>query len=170
MKLDDCYKIGLIARPHGLKGEVTVFLDDMAVDWDATKSVFLRMGNSLVPYFIEQLSVQGTKAYIKFEDVATHELAAEISKHEMFLPKTARPKSVRGEFYDDEVDGFSVTDVVHGPIGTVIGVVMSGPARLLEIKNGEKEILIPIDGPFITSINKSKKKIEVDLPDGFLDI
>lgn len=170
MKLDDCYKIGLIARPHGLKGEVTVILEDAGVDWDSTKSVFLRMGNSLVPYFIEQLSVQGTKAYIKFEDVATHDTATEISKHEIFLPKTARPKAGRGEFYDDEVEGFSVTDAVHGPIGIVTGVVMSGPARLLEIKNGEKEILIPIDGPFITSINKSKKKIEVDLPDGFLDI
>jgi len=170
MKLDDCYKIGLIARPHGLKGEVTAFLDDLGVDWDETKSLFIRMGNSLVPYFIEQLSVQGTKAYIKFEDVTTPEQATEISKHEIFLPKSARPKSGRGEFYDDEVSGFAVSDATAGPIGTVTGVVMSGPARLLEIMNGEKEILIPIDGPFITSVNKSKKKIEVDLPDGFLDI
>jgi 16S rRNA processing protein RimM len=170
MKLDSCYKIGLIARPHGLKGEVTAILDDAPVDWDATKSVFIRTGNSLIPYFIEQLSVQGSKAYIKFEDVSTPESAAQISKHEIFLPKTARPKSGRGEFYDDEIIGFDVTDATHGPIGTTTGVVMSGPARLLEIKNGEKEILIPIDGPFITSINKTKKKIEVDLPDGFLDI
>jgi len=170
MKLDQCYKIGLIARPHGLKGEVTAFLDDPEVDWDSTKSVFIRTGNSLVPYFIEQLSVQGAKAYIRFEDVNTPELAAQISKHEIFLPKSARPKSGRGEFYDDEVAGFTVTDATHGPIGTVSGVVMSGPSRLLEVKNEEKEILIPIDGPFITSVNKSKKKIEVDLPDGFLDI
>jgi 16S rRNA processing protein RimM len=170
MKLDSCYKIGLITRPHGLKGEVTVFLDDPGVDWDSTKSVFIRTGNSLVPYFIEQLSVQGTKAYIKFEDVTTPESAAQIAKHEIFLPKTARPKSGRGEFYDDEIIGFTVTDATAGAIGTVTDVVTSGPARLLEVKNDKKEILIPIDGPFITSINKSKKKIEVDLPDGFLDI
>ena len=59
MKIEDCYKIGLIARPHGLKGEVTAVLDDAVVDWDSTESVFLRMGNGLVPYFIEQLSKIG---------------------------------------------------------------------------------------------------------------
>jgi 16S rRNA processing protein RimM len=170
MKLDDCYKIGLIARPHGLKGEVTALLEDPGVDWDTTKSVFIRTGNSLVPYFIEQLSVQGGKAYIKFEDVSTPELAAEISKHEIFLPKSARPKSGRGEFYDDEVIGFTVTDAAAGALGTVTAIVMSGPLRLLGVTNQEKEILIPVEGPFITNINKSKKKIEVDLPDGFLDI
>jgi 16S rRNA processing protein RimM len=30
--------------------------------------------------------------------------------------------------------------------------------------------MIPVNGPFITSINKSKKKINVALPEGFLDI
>jgi 16S rRNA processing protein RimM len=33
-----------------------------------------------------------------------------------------------------------------------------------------KEVLIPVNSPFITSINKSKKKISVNLPEGFLDI
>jgi ribosomal 30S subunit maturation factor RimM len=36
------------------------------------------------------------------------------------------------------------------------------------VKN--KEVLIPLNSPFIVSTNKTKKLIKVALPDGFLDI
>jgi 16S rRNA processing protein RimM len=171
MKLESCYRIGKIARPHGLKGEVTVLLEEAPINWDDLKTVFiLSPPNELVPYFIEQLSVRGTKAYIKFEDLNTPEAANSISKRELYLPKTERPKAGKGEFYDDEVVGFEVDDSNHGFLGTIDSVETTAMSRLLVIKTDQKEILIPVLGPFITSINKSKKKIHVDLPDGFLDI
>jgi 16S rRNA processing protein RimM len=48
--------------------------------------------------------------------------------------------------------------------------MQAGPNRLLVVKHADKEILIPMNGPFITSVNKTKKRITVNLPDGFLDI
>jgi len=30
--------------------------------------------------------------------------------------------------------------------------------------------MIPVNGPFIKSISKAKKKIQVELPEGFLEI
>jgi 16S rRNA processing protein RimM len=38
------------------------------------------------------------------------------------------------------------------------------------INYNEKEVLIPVNGPFILSINKTKKIITVLLPEGFLEI
>ena len=161
----------MIAKPHGLKGGVTVLLEDTAVDWDTVKSVFILTGtNQLVPYFIENISVRGAKAFVKFEDINSPELAASISKRGIFLSKADRPKSEKGDFYDDEITGFAVNDEVSGDIGTVAGVEMSGMNRLLVVKNEMKEILIPVNSPFILGINKSKKKISVKLPEGFLDI
>src|SRR5690242_10826960 len=143
MKPESCYKIGMIAKPHGLKGEVTVLLENTPIDWDSIKSVFIQTGTSqLVPYFIEYISVRGLKAFLKFEDVNSPELAASISKREIFLPKSERPKTGRGEFYDDEILGFNVNDKLHGDIGTVEDVEVSGTNRLLVIKKDEKEVLI----------------------------
>ena len=107
---------------------------------------------------------------MKFEDINSPELAASISKRGIFLSKADRPKSEKGDFYDDEITGFAVNDEVSGDIGTVAGVEMSGMNRLLVVKNEMKEILIPVNSPFILGINKSKKKISVKLPEGFLDI
>jgi 16S rRNA processing protein RimM len=171
MKVEHCYKIGKIARPHGLKGEVTVLLEDAPADWDTLKNVFIQLRpNELVPFFIESVSVRGTKAFVKFEEHDTPEQAESISKKDIYLPKTERPKSGKGEFYDDEIMGFKVDDVQLGEIGEISAVETSGTIRLLVVSNEKKEFLIPTNGPFITSVNKTKKKISVDLPEGFLDI
>lgn len=171
MKVDQCYKIGKVARPHGLKGEVTVLLEETPADWETLKNVFIELRhNELVPFFIESAAVRGSKAFVKFEEHNTPEQAESISKKDIYLPKTERPKSGRGEFYDDEIIGFEVEDAQLGFIGNISAVETAGPIRLLAVSNGEKEFLIPTNGPFITSINKTKKKISVDLPEGFLDI
>jgi 16S rRNA processing protein RimM len=172
MHIDDCYKIGLVLKPHGLKGEVTISIDDdVPNDFATLDAVFLRRNDGpLVPYFIQAASVRGDKAFVKFEDVDTPEAAQTISKHAIFLPKTARPKSARGEFYDDEIVNFEVTDTTAGVLGHVTDVMQAGANRLLVIMQGEKEVLIPVNSPFILSINKSKKTISVELPEGFLDI
>lgn len=171
MDINTCYKIGLILKPHGLKGEVTISLDqDVPTDIANVETVFLEKNNKLIPYFIEAISVRGAKAFVKFDDINTPEAAAEISKLALYLPKSARPKASKGEFYDDEIIGFEVTDENAGVLGTVKDMMQAGANRLLVVERDEKEVLIPVNSPFITNINKTKKKISVNLPEGFLDI
>ena len=171
MDVNSCYKIGFIMKPHGLKGGVTVSLDpDSPGDFTGIDSIFVEKNNRLVPHFIEAVSVRGEKAFVKFEDVNTPEAAAKISKSSLYLPKSLRPKSARGEFYDDEIVDFEVTDKASGLLGKVTGITAAGPNKLITLMYQGKEVLIPINSPFILSINKSKKKISVELPEGFLDI
>ena len=171
MQADACYKIGYILKPHGLKGGVTIAVEpDAPEDLSELKSVFIEKSSRLIPYFIEEISVRGDKAFVKFEDVDSHEAANSISKSTVYLPKAGRAKSGRGEFYDDEIIGFEVHESESGLLGNVTEVVQAGANRLLSIDRGGKEVLIPINSPFITSINKGKKRISVTLPEGFLDI
>ena len=171
MEIDSCFKIGWILKPHGLKGEVTVLLeDDAPEDLSILKSVFLEQNKRLVPYFVHAVSARGKKVFIKFEDIDSFESAAKISKQAIYIPKSRRPKVVKGQFYSDEVIGFEVHDEEKGILGTIQEVMQAGPNKLLVMEHNGKEVLIPINGPFITHVNKSKKRIDVNLPDGFLDI
>ncbi len=171
MEIDTCFKIGWIVKPHGLKGEVTISLDDDAPEnWSAIKSVFIEENNRLVPYFVQTVSAQGKKAFIKFEDVDSAESAGKISKKAIYIQKSLRPKAGRGEFYDDEVINFEVHDQEKGLLGSIREVMQAGPNRLLVVEHKEKEVLIPVNGPFITGINKTKKRVSVNLPEGFLEI
>lgn len=170
MDLKSSYKVGYVLKPHGLKGEVTISIDAESPDLGSVETIFIEQNNQLIPYFIEAISVKGEKAYVKFEDVSSPEAAQAISKSSLYLPKSSRPKSGRGEFYDDEVVGFEVSDAEAGLLGKVVEVTSAGPNKLLSVDHNGKEVLIPINSPFIISINKSKKAISVELPDGFLEI
>ncbi len=164
------FKIGYVAKSHGLKGEVTIVLGPDCPDLESAKSIHVELGHQLVPHFIESISIKGVKAYVKLENIDTPEAAASLKGCSLFLPKKERPKLSRGEFYSDEVIGFEVTDAETGVLGEVSEVFESGPNRFLMIMRNGKEIMIPINGPFITDMNKSKKKISVELPEGFLEI
>ena len=158
-------------KPHGLKGQVTIALDPEAPENLAeVQNVFIEVKDRLLPFFIESISLKGNKAFLKLEEVDSQEEAQSISKSSIYLPKSSRPKSGRGEYYDDEVIGFEVLDTDLGVIGKVAEIVVAGPNKLLSVTHQEREVLIPLNSPFIEGLNKSRKKITVTLPEGFLDI
>lgn len=171
MTIDACYKIGYIMKPHGLKGAVTIGLDPEAPeDLAALDTIFVEVGERLLPYFIEDISVRGRKAFLKLEEVDTPEAAQAISKSPIYLPKTSRPDATEDTFYDDEVIGFDVEDVHFGPLGKIAEIVSAGPNKLLSVDRDGGEVLIPLNSPFISAIDKQRKHLTVSLPEGYLDI
>jgi 16S rRNA processing protein RimM len=171
MTIENCYKIGYIMKPHGLKGQVTISLDpDAPENIDKVENVFIEVRERLLPYFIESISLRGNKAFLKLEEVDSQEEAQRISRSAIYLPKASRPRSGRGEFYDDEVIGFEVHDTGLGSLGKVSEIIVAGPNKLLSVNYNAREVLIPLNSPFIEGVNKSRKKITVTLPEGFLEI
>jgi 16S rRNA processing protein RimM len=168
MTIEDCFKIGYISKTHGLKGEVTaVFALEM--EWSTLTTLFVDSKGSLVPYVVERISGTVNKPFLKLEGVESYEQALTLKGSSIYTDKSVRPKLKRGEFYDDEVIGFKVEDKKSGLLGQVKEIQSQGSNRLLSVILGSKEILIPINAPFITSLNKTKKIIQVELPEGFLE-
>ncbi len=169
MNKQECYSVGYISKSHGLKGEVTAVFSQ-PIEAESLASIFIEIKGDLVPYFIESISDRGDKTFIKFEEIDSIDQASSLKGSLLYLSKSVRPPLKRGEFYNDEVIGFSVEEEKEGNLGVVKQVIESGPSRLLEIDYNGKDVLIPINGPFIKSVNKSKKHIKVSLPEGFLSI
>ncbi len=168
MNRNDYFKIGYISKTHGLRGEVTAIFEE-EIERDAISVLFTDLRGSLVPYSIEKISGTDEKAFIKLEGIQTVEQARELKGCSIYTIKTVRQKLSRGDFYDDEVAGYSVNDNHLGLLGKVKEIQRLGINRLLLISGIAKEILIPVNAPFIKKINKAKKLIEVELPEGFLD-
>jgi 16S rRNA processing protein RimM len=171
MTVNDSFKIGYVLKPHGLKGEVTIaFTPEAPMQWREITSVFIEQKGQLVPYFIETLSLKGEKAFVKWEDVSSLEQAKSLQGCSLYLPKTLRPKSQRNEFHNDEVNGFLVIDKKEGELGDVVAVEQHGAQRFLIFSYRQKEHMLPLNAPFLKSVNKTTRKITVELPEGFLDI
>jgi 16S rRNA processing protein RimM len=169
MDAGEVFKIGYVMKTHGLKGEVTIVTMPECPDLAGIDTLFLERRQQLVPYFVESVSFKGDKAFLKLEEVDTLEQAAGLKGCSIYLPKADRPRPAKGDFYSDEVIGFEVADS-RRVLGHVKDVLEAGPNRFLALDIDERETLIPVNGPFIKSVNRSARKIKVELPDGFLDI
>jgi 16S rRNA processing protein RimM len=168
--MTDHFKAGYIAKAHGIKGAVSIVTEPGCIDFfSVDQPVFLQVKEQLVPYFIEDIQTQEDKATIKFEDVDTQEAAQALKGTLLFLPKSLRPASGRGEFYFDEIIGYSVQEN-EVMLGKVERVVHEQVNPLLIVVKDEKEFAIPINSPFILSVNKSKKLFTVSLPEGLIDL
>lgn len=172
MKKEDCFYLGKIVKKYSFKGEVLVKLDtDEPELYEKLESVFIAMGNDLVPFFIEESSLHKSNLLrLRIEDVSTEEDADALLKCKLYLPLSALPKLSGNKFYFHEVIGFAVKDDRFGKVGVIKGVNDTTAQPLFRIDREGKEILIPMNDEFIKKVDRDKRVIEVDTPEGLIDL
>jgi 16S rRNA processing protein RimM len=172
VKKEDCFYLGKIVSKYSFKGEVLIKLDtDEPEGYENMESVFVALGNQLVPFFITQCRLHKSNLLrVRFEDVNTETDADRIMGAELFLPLSLLPKLEGDRFYYHEIIGFAVIDKVHGPIGQVTAVNDTTSQALLEVEKDGKQLLIPITDKILTQVDREQKSLKVDCPDGLVDL
>lgn len=171
IKKEEVYKIGVINKPHGVKGEMSfTFTDDIFDRVDCDYLVLLLDG-IFVPFFIEEYRFRSnTVALVKFEDVDTVEKARTFTNVEVYFPV-----KYNDEDEDDTIPtwnyfvGFQVEDIHHGNLGEIVHVDDSTMNVLFVIENDGEEILLPAHEEFILGLDKKKRIVQVDIPEGLLE-
>ncbi|MGK7389577.1 MAG: ribosome maturation factor RimM [Candidatus Cyclobacteriaceae bacterium M2_1C_046] len=171
MNIDACFELGYVIKKHGLKGGVSIYIDaDEPENYINLESVFVEIDQKLIPFFIEEFSLLGDKAYVKFEDIDSVEEAEELKGSRLFLPLEALPPLEGNQFYYHEIIGYKVNEQDAGDIGVVKDVFETTAQDLLFVDHNGKEILIPIDDDIIIKVEHTEKMLYVSLPEGLLDI
>ncbi|WP_417370273.1 ribosome maturation factor RimM [Gelidibacter japonicus] len=168
----DCFYLGKIVKKYSFKGELLIKLDtDEPEIYEDLESVFIDLRNNLVPFFIESSQFHKSELLrVKFEDIDTEEDADALIKCDLYLPLEFLPKLDDDKFYFHEIIGFTVEDVNFGKVGIVKSVNDSTAQALFEIDRDGIEILIPMNDAFIKKVDKKKKLIIVDTPEGLIDL
>jgi len=172
MRKEDCFYLGKIVRKHSFKGEVVAKLDtDEPELYINLESVFVALGNDLVPFFIEESLLQkGNQLRIQFEDVVSEEDADAILGSELYLPLEFLPKLTGNKFYFHEIIGFDLEDVNYGYVGVITGVNDSSAQPLFEVNSNGVDVFIPMIDDFIKKVDREKNKIIVESPAGLIDL
>jgi 16S rRNA processing protein RimM len=172
MKKDACFYLGKIVKKYSFKGELLIKLDtDEPELYENLDALFVDLRNNLVPFFIESSQLHKSDLLrVKFEDVDTEEDADALLKSDIYLPLEFLPKLEDDKFYYHEIIGFRVIDKKNGNIGSVKSVNDTTAQALFEIDKDGIEILIPMNDEFITKVDKNKKEIHVDTPEGLIDL
>lgn len=169
---NDCIKVGIIAKPHGINGEVIARADSsFTVDDLSYEYLLVELDGGLVPYFVEEIRHKNDEeSIVKFEFSDTQDDARRLSGAAVYIKRN---------WADAEADdlsvgmlvGFSATDAHHGALGTITDIDQQGGANpLFVIDNNGQELLIPVTDDFIQSIDTEGKNITFCLPEGLIDL
>lgn len=169
IRKEEVFKIGVINKPHGVKGEVSFTFTDDIFDHVDCDYLILLMDGILVPFFMEEYRFRSDNvALVKFEDIDTAEQARKFTNVEVYFPK---------KFMDEQEDvtswnffiGFRVEDVHHGYLGEITDVDDTTINVLFSIEKDGEEFLLPAHEEFIIDLDREKKVMKVDVPDGLIE-
>ena len=163
--------LGRITKLHGFEGSVSVKLEKEFIGKiPDMESVFLEIEGKPVPFFISESQYRGGDILrLKFSDYESVERVSAFSGCRVFLTEGERVDMMQ----DDQPDlsGFEVRLPDKSVTGTIADVIQNPEQWLLKVKTKEgQEILIPLHEDLILRIDKRKKIIYMDLPEGLTDI
>lgn len=170
MDIKDCYYLGRITKPWGVKGQLVLFLDvDNPDEYTELDSAFVEIKGQLVPHFFHLDQMNGNKAVATFEDITTEQANALVG-HEMYLPLSLLPKLEGNQFYFHEVVGFKVVDSEYGDIGILEQVIEYPAQPLFQIMKNGTEVLIPVIDQVIDRVDRKLKTIFITAPKGLIEL
>lgn len=172
MRKEDCFYLGKIVSKYSFKGEVLVKLDtDDPEIYENMESVFVSLGNNLVPFFIKRCRLHKSDLLrIDFEEVKSESDADRIMRSALYLPLTQLPKLTGDKFYYHEVIGFAMVDEVHGNIGIIQSINDTTAQALFEVQKEDKQLLIPMNDDIITKVDRVHSTIHVRTPEGLVEL
>ncbi|MDM9630316.1 ribosome maturation factor RimM [Robiginitalea aurantiaca] len=172
MQKEDCFYLGKIVSKYGFKGELLAKLDsDDPGQYEELESVFVSLGNNLIPFFIRRCQLHKTNLLrLALEDVSSEEAAERLMGAQLYLPLALLPELTGNQFYYHEVVGFRLVDQHHGDVGEIKGVNDQAAQPLFMADKDGKEVLIPVNDNFIKKVDRQDRIIHIQTPEGLIDL
>jgi len=160
----DSVTIGIVLRPHGIRGEVVVEpLTDNEDRFATLTDVRLaRPSGSSVLLKVASMFPHKGRLVIQFEGIRSIEDAETLRAGELRIPLAALPSLPAGSYYHHELRGLDVRLETGASIGTVTDLWETGATPVLVIRDERAhETLLPLVDAYI---------IEVDVKGGFMKV
>ena len=169
--MEDLVAIARIAKPHGIRGEVSAdLLTDFPERFEGLKTVIaLFPGGERHELKIEDFRFQKNRVLLRFTGFDSMDSADTLRGAEICIPESEAVALEEGEFYDWQLEGCSVETIEGEKLGTVKELMRNGATEILVVAGAEKEFLIPFAEVICTEIDIENKLIRVDAPEGLLD-
>ena len=157
----DTLIIGVVARPHGIRGELRIHLYDagsrtlLGVDELILGGELRRVRSARLTTGAVLLAVEG---------VADRTAAEKLRGAKVEVPRTAVPLAA-GEFFVSDLIGCEAVEETGAPLGTVTAI-MPGQQDLLVITDEHVERLVPLVPAFLRALDLGVRRVVLSLPEG----
>ncbi|ACE05994.1 hypothetical protein Aasi_0593 [Candidatus Amoebophilus asiaticus 5a2] len=165
----NCVEVGKITQARGLKGCVVARIEPILESFDPINYIFIKIGHTLVPYQVEEITGQAQQVFIKFQHISDRDSVRELIGSSIWLSQEILDKLVVQEEPYIDIIGYQVTDKYQGELGIIKDIEQFPLHVCLVVDYLDKELLIPYEPALIQDLDHEQKKIIVELPMGFLE-
>lgn len=165
--------VGRLRKPHGLKGEFTVFpLTSTPDAVFAAGSRLMRLDLAGEP--MGEVVVEAAKPYhrewlVKFRGIADRDTLDGFRGHFLSAEASTLTEPEGDEVYLHELDGFSVRDEAGTALGLVTSLYELPSGLMIEVQGPKREFLLPYKKEFIVGVERGERRLVVRIPEGLLD-
>jgi 16S rRNA processing protein RimM len=168
--------VGRVVKAHGVTGEVTVEVRTDDPDSRFAPGTRLRArprgDGPERAYVVDAAREHSGRLLMRLQGV-TDRGAAEALRGTVFVVDSGDlpPIEDPDEFYDHQLEGLRVVTTQGRLIGSVNEVLHTAAGELLSvISETGAEVLVPFVSAIVTSVSLDAQTIEVDPPDGLLEM
>jgi len=163
--------IGKISRTHGLKGELKFRL--MSTDQDTLLSVkHLKVQGSQekeTELVLESLRGSPSSLIIKFKGIDSIDAAEALAGQSLFALESEFPELPEDEYYRFQIEGLAAYDLDGRYYGRVEDIIETGSNDVYVVRDGNREILIPMIDWVVKSIDINEKKLIFENVEGLIE-
>ena len=122
-------------------------------------------------YVVDSVREHSGRLLVRLAGVADRD-AADALRGSLFvvdsddLPPIDEPDT----YYDHQLEGLRVRTVTGTDVGVVTEVLHTTAGELLAVKGVSGEVLVPFVSAIVTSVSLDDRVVEIDPPEGLLDL
>ena len=168
---DGFVTLGKIVRPHGIRGEVRVFLlTERAHAMEDSASLWTqRAEDAPEERAVERVRFQDKHAIVKFFGIDDRNASEALKGAFVMLPRDALPPLPEGTYRVSDLIGLEVRTTNHDVVGPVVDVLHMPAHDVYVVEKDGHECLIPAVGAFIERVAVEEGFIEINVIEGLLD-
>lgn len=167
--------VGRVVKAHGIGGEIVVEIRTDDPDARFAPGNTLRgkasRGGGERDFVVESAREHGGRLLVRLAGVTDRD-AADALRGTLFVVDSddLPPIDEADTYYDHELEGLHVRTITGRDVGVVAEVLHTAAGELLAVRRESGEALVPFVTAIVTSVSLDDGTIEIDPPEGLLDL
>ncbi|MDJ0762852.1 MAG: ribosome maturation factor RimM [Myxococcota bacterium] len=160
-------EIGVIGKPHGIRGEVNIFVYNPESDLTAYKDLlFVKAGDDIHPIACLDCRPSPRGYRVVFGGISTREDAARLKGAVICVRRDALPRLLPDEFYVADLIGLEVMDG-DALLGRVVSSREQGGVEVITVESETVQVTVPLVDEFVEKIDIAGGRITLCNTDDF---
>lgn len=166
---DHWFSPGFFGRPTAPENAIILRVETDLPEWP--DFLFTLEEGFMIPRRLTLIRTQGSeKAVVRLKGIDSPEQVNALQRRRWWLPLSETLKQYRRLREESSLLGYHFIDINSGLEGEVVGEEGDEKNPLLRIRCDRGEFTLPRQAGFIRQKESRKRRLEAELPEGYLDI